>query len=102
MERYDKLVRDNIPSLLDEKKVPYEKHTADQEEFKARLIEKLGEEIAEFQEAGSPEELADVIEVVKALLELPEYGDVEAIRLKKRAERGGFEKRIIMKGEKTS
>ena len=49
---------------------------------------------------GDPEELADVLEVVEALKKLPDYENVEELRKKKFEERGGFEKRIILKGDK--
>jgi predicted house-cleaning noncanonical NTP pyrophosphatase (MazG superfamily) len=50
--------------------------------------------------AKNEEELADIIEVVEALKKLPEFVNVEEIRIKKLKERGGFEKKIIIKGEK--
>lgn len=100
MESYNKLVRDKIPEILDEKGISYEKRIASLEEYKVELIKKLGEEIQEFSEAGDPEELADVVEVIEALKRLPEYSDVEAVRQKKREERGGFDEKIILKGQK--
>ncbi|MFM2331151.1 MAG: hypothetical protein RLZZ26_658 [Candidatus Parcubacteria bacterium] len=100
MEQYNKLVRDRIPEILDGKGVSYEKRVATFEEYKTELIKKLAEEVAEFGEAGAPEELADVLEVVSALKELPEYKNVEQLRQQKLAERGGFRGRIILKGEK--
>ena len=100
MESYNKLVRDKIPEILDEKGVSYERRVASSEEYKAELIKKLGEEIQEFSEAGDPEELADVVEVIEALKKLPEYSEVEVIRQKKREERGGFDEKIILKGQK--
>jgi predicted house-cleaning noncanonical NTP pyrophosphatase (MazG superfamily) len=100
MTAYNKLVRDKIPEILDAKGVPYEKRIASTDEYKAELIKKLQEEAAEFAEAGSIEELADVLEVVHALKQLTEYADAETVREKKRDERGGFDQRIILKGEK--
>lgn len=100
MATYNKLVRDRIPELLDGKGVPYEQRTASPEEYKTELIKKLVEEAAEFSEAGSPEELADVLEVIDALKTLPIYTSVDELQIKKRTERGGFSKRIILKGEK--
>jgi predicted house-cleaning noncanonical NTP pyrophosphatase (MazG superfamily) len=100
MESYNKLVRDRIPEILDGKGIPYEKRVASPEEYKNALIKKLSEETAEFSEAGDSEELADVLEVIEALRNLPEYKDVETLRLKKREERGGFDGKIILKGEK--
>ena len=100
MESYNKLVRDKIPEILDGKGIPYEEKIASDEEYKVELIKKLGEEIVEFTKEGDPEELADVAEVIEALKKLPEYANVDEIRLKKKEERGGFDKKIILKGEK--
>ena len=100
MESYNKLVRDKIPEILDGKGVPYEKRIASPEEYKEELIKKLAEEVGEFSEAGDPAELADVLEVIEALRKLPEYADVETLRLQKREERGGFDEKVILKGEK--
>ncbi len=100
MENYNKLVRDKIPEILDEKGVSYERRTASPEEYKAELIKKLGEEAAEFIADPSPEELADIMEVIEALRKLPEYSNVEDVRAKKLQERGGFKDRIILKGQK--
>lgn len=46
------------------------------------------------------EELADLLEVIKALEDLPEFKDLESVRNKKAEERGGFDKGIILSGEK--
>jgi predicted house-cleaning noncanonical NTP pyrophosphatase (MazG superfamily) len=100
MESYNKLVRDNIPEILDKKGVSYEKRIASLDEYKTELIKKLGEEVAEFSEAGDPEELADVMEVIEALRTLAEYSTVESLRQEKKEKRGGFDKRIILKGQK--
>lgn len=101
MESYNKLVRDKIPEILDQKGISYEKRIASEEEYKTELIKKLGEEAQEFLESGgSIEELADVLEVLESLKSLPEYQEVEQVRLSKREERGGFEERVMLKGEK--
>lgn len=100
MAKYNKLVRDFIPEYLDSKGISYEKRIADIEEYKLELMKKLDEEIKEFIEAKNTEELADIVEVVEALKKLPEFANVEEIRLEKLKEKGGFEKRIILKGEK--
>ena len=100
MTQYNKLVRDKIPEILDTKGVVYEKRTATEEEYKTELIKKLREELGEFEVASDVEELADIMEVVEAFKLLSEYSDVEEVRKKKKEERGGFEQRIILKGEK--
>ncbi len=64
-------------------------------------MKKLFEEVQEFAEIGSAEELADVLEVINAIRKLPEYGqEVENIRKQKLEEKGGFEQKFILKGEK--
>ena len=100
MTNYNKLVRDKIPEILDAKGISYEKRIASPEEYKEELIKKLGEECEEFLQSSVPEELADIIEVIDALKKLPEYSAVEMVRKEKLEERGGFEKRIILKGQK--
>lgn len=100
MEQYNKLVRDKIPDILDNKGISYEKRIATREEYKVELIRKLEEEVKEFSEAGSPEELADVIEVIEALKRLSDYASVEELRKKKSDEKGAFNNMIILKGEK--
>jgi predicted house-cleaning noncanonical NTP pyrophosphatase (MazG superfamily) len=98
--KYNKLVRDRIPEILDQKKIPYEQRIANSEEYKAELIKKLQEEISEFTENPTSEELADIMEVIIAMRTLPDFSDVEEIRRQKREDRGGFDKRFILKGEK--
>ena len=99
MKKYNKLVRDKIPELLGRKGVSYQKRIASEDEYKIALLKKLKEEIKEFNEDNSPEELADVIEVILALKKLKEYRDTEKIRIKKAKERGTFKKRIILRGQ---
>lgn len=98
---YQKLVRDRIPEILDTKGVLYDKRIADDAEYRVELIKKLQEEAQEFVDSkGAVEELADVLEVVRALATLPEYAQLEEIRHKKAGESGAFEKRYIVRGEK--
>ncbi len=100
MVKYNKLVRDKIPEMLDKKNISYVKRIATFVEYKKELIKKLQEEAKEFSVKGEAEELADVLEVIRALKKLPEYKNVEIVRKKKLKERGGFNKRIILKGQK--
>lgn len=100
MVSYNKLVRDKIPEILDEKGISYEQRIASDEEYRDELIKKLVEEVEEFVEDESVEELGDVIEVINSLKTLPEYNGVENAREEKLNKKGGFEKRFILKGEK--
>jgi len=98
MTRYDKLVRDNIPEIIRAKGVEPKLHIADDAEYWTKLKAKLAEEVAEFAESESAEELADIWEVIEAIMEYKGYtpAGVGAAKVKKAAERGGFKKRIIL------
>jgi len=62
------------------------------------LRTKLHEEIAEYEESGKLEELADILEILHALAStggnMPE--ELEAVRAHKANERGGFAERIFL------
>jgi len=95
---YNKLVRDKIPQIIREDgRIPVT-HIADDDEYRQMLIAKLAEEVSEFSESGAAEELADVLEVVRALCQCHGHSieDIEQLRVSKRQERGGFEDRIIL------
>jgi len=96
-ESYNKLVRDKIPEHLDTKGISYEQSTATVKEWGERCLKKLEEEVREFLEAGDIEELADILEIIDEIKKLPEFANVEEVRKKKLEEKGGFEKRIILK-----
>ena len=99
MKTYDKLVRDRIPEIIEARgaKASF-RACADDEEYLVRLVAKLKEEVDEFDRDRNAEELADVLEVVRALSARLGFdlADVEALRLKKAEERGAFEKRLIL------
>lgn len=99
-----KLVRDNIPEIIrqnDGIETIFRIASSDLE-FREVLDAKLDEEISELRSAPDKlsiaEEIADVIEVLLALAAQDGYtpAQIEEIRQKKRAKRGGFEKRIIL------
>lgn len=97
--RYDKLVRDLIPEIIASKGKRATFHAcADDNEYLTRLVAKLREEVDEFDRDRNAEELADILEVIKALcLRLGfDPREVEALRQKKELERGGFEKRLVL------
>ncbi|MEU9706781.1 nucleoside triphosphate pyrophosphohydrolase [Streptomyces sp. NPDC047981] len=102
---YGKLVRDSIPQIIREGGAEPVTYVAGPEEYRNRLRDKLGEEVAEFLEAddaSAPEELADVLEVVHALAaDLGvDAGQLEKIREVKASERGGFADRIVWTGNR--
>ena len=97
--RYDKLVRDRIPAILEAKGKRFSVRYVDEGyEKRAYLKRKLIEEVDEFLECPSIEELADVQEVVFALLDSMAYTreELEAAREVKKASRGAFEDNCIL------
>lgn len=95
---YDKLVRDNIPEILEKHGSQIKTYICDEEEYITRLKNKLQEEVNEFLEDNTAEELADIIEVLYALAKTKKISpeQLEAIRQKKLKKRGGFDKKIIL------
>ena len=95
-----KLVRDKIPEIIiaDGKKPII--RILDNDEYLQELDKKLNEEIAEYQADKSVEEMADVLEVLQAICIARGYTlqQLEEVRRKKAAERGGFKKRIYWEG----
>lgn len=99
---YTKLVRDKIADLFGRENNEVQLSTLSGLEYKIALAKKLQEEALEFSQAKSKgeeiEELADVLEVIHAILsELGvQYAQLEHIRRKKLNLRGGFKKRICL------
>ncbi|WP_416973659.1 nucleoside triphosphate pyrophosphohydrolase [Streptomyces sp. 4F14] len=105
MDSYGKLVRDRIPQIIRADGTEPVTYTADPDEYRHRLRDKLREEVAEFLEAdgaGALEELADVLEVVHALAADLGVGvdRLEEVRRAKADERGGFADRIVWTGNR--
>lgn len=92
-----KLVRDRVPEILQSTGASPKFHVASEEEFEAKLREKLIEEAREFSANGEIEELADILEVIRTFCELKNTSpdELESIRLKKAEERGSFSRRLI-------
>lgn len=98
MTKYHKLVRDKIPEIIKKKGEWCRYHTADSEEYRLKLAEKLVEEAQEFQESGSREELTDLFEVVDAILKDRQWSraDIEKNQSQKARKRGAFDERIVL------
>jgi predicted house-cleaning noncanonical NTP pyrophosphatase (MazG superfamily) len=96
--KYDKLVRDRIPEIIRKRGGVPLTHTADDPEYGQKLKEKLREEVKEFLEKDTAEELADILEVIEALCAFRgiDREELERLRRQKAAERGGFRGRVIL------
>ena len=95
---YNKLVRDRIPEIIEQTGKTCTCSILSDEDYLKMLDEKLNEELAEYQEDKSMEELADLLEVIKAvaLARGSSFEKVEEIRRAKAEKRGGFDKRIYL------
>ena len=96
---YHKLVRDRIPEIVEADGKTCICETLSHEEYLRLLDEKLNEELAEYQESKSLEELADLFEVMQAVVRARGWTmeQLESLRAEKAAKRGSFEKKLLLK-----
>lgn len=101
--QFNKLVRDNIVPIIEEEgySCSYEQITG-QKDIHRVLIEKLKEEVSEFDENPSIEEMADILEVIDTLKKTCNIDDnkLQKYKEKKKAKKGGFDKLIFLKEAK--
>ncbi len=95
---YGKLVRDKIPEITKASGSNPVTRILDDKEYLKELIKKLEEEVKEFKDEPSAEELADIQEITIALrLALGlKAKELENIRKQKAAKNGSFKKRIFL------
>lgn len=96
---YNKLVRDRIPEMIEASGKECIVEVLPRDAYIQALDMKLNEELAEYQQSKSLEELADLLEVMGAVVKARGYTweDLTRVRKEKRAERGAFDQRIYLK-----
>ena len=96
---YHKLVRDRIPEIIESDGKICVCETLSDEDYISLLDQKLDEELAEYQASKSLEELADLLEVIQAVVKARGWTveELEQVRAEKATKRGGFEKKILLK-----
>jgi len=96
--KYNKLVRDNIPQILQKHGSQIKTYICDDNEYIEKLRKKLQEEVAEFLQDETIEELADILEVIYSLAKHKKTSkqELETIRKEKLKKRGGFDKKIVL------
>ena len=97
--KYNKLVRYKIPKIIAESGKTCKTETLSDEQYIKMLNKKLLEEVREYLENESVEELADIGEVMHAILAYKNVSTQEfhRVRMEKRSSRGGFEDKILLK-----
>ena len=96
---YNKLVRDRIPEIIETDGKTCITEILSDTQYLEMLDTKLNEELAEYQESKSLEELADLLEVMQAVVEARGWSweQLEQVRQEKAAQRGGFARKILLK-----
>lgn len=96
---HNKLVRDKIPQIIEASGKTCLTEVLSQEDYLKELDRKLSEELSEYQQSKALEELADLLEVMGALVKARGYtwDDLTRVRKEKRAVRGAFDQRIYLK-----
>ena len=96
--KYYKLVRDKIPEIIINSGKDCTTEILSDDEYLKMLDEKLSEELAEYRHSNSMEELADLLEVMAAVVKARgwTWEELESLRAAKKAERGGFDQKILL------
>ena len=99
---YNKLVRDRIPEIIAASGKICTTEILSEDAYLEKLDEKLNEELAEYQQSKSLQELADLLEVMEAVVKARGYNweDLLRVQNEKRDARGSFHKRILLKETK--
>lgn len=97
-ENAPKVVRDKIPEIIWNSGRECAVKELSDHEFLVELERKLGEELAEYLESKELEELADLLEIISRIAELRSSSkeSLEALRLQKKLQKGGFEKNLLL------
>lgn len=98
MPIYNKLVRDRIPAIIEAGNKKFTMNVLNTTQHEVEIKRNLIEELKEYQEPSTNEEaveeLADLLELIYALLPLHDSNmeELEKVRVAKREKRGGFDK----------
>ena len=97
--KYNKLVRDRIPEIIEASGRTCVTEILSDEDYLLMVDAKLDEELAEYHADQNIEELADLLEVIRACAVARGYTleELERVREEKAAKRGGFAKKILLK-----
>ena len=96
--KYNKLVRDKIPEEIENQGKECKYEILDDEKYSKELDKKLLEEVNEYISDHSEKEMADVQEVLKAIIKYRNIDEkrVEELRKAKELKKGGFYNKIYL------
>jgi predicted house-cleaning noncanonical NTP pyrophosphatase (MazG superfamily) len=95
---YHKAIRDKIPEIIRNSGNHCEVKIITDPEFLVAMEKKLHEELAEYEETKSIEELVDLLEVIYRIAELKgiNENEIAVMRKQKNDDRGGFSKNLFL------
>jgi len=98
MKIYNKLVRDLIPQIIRNNGQECSFRQISDDDFLLFAENKLDEEVSEYHQEHTIEELIDIIEVIESIAESRgvSWHELEQIRKVKREEKGGFSNKILL------
>ena len=99
VKNYNKFVRDRIPEIIEASGKTCITEMLSNEEYLKMIDAKLDEELAEYRKDQNIEELADLLEVIRAAAIARGYTieELEKVRTEKAVKRGAFEKKLLLK-----
>ena len=98
MVTYNKAIRDKIPEIIKNSGYDFNIKKLSDGDFLSELEKKLGEELEEYNQSKSVEELADILEIIYRISELKgtKKEQLEELRIKKAKDRGAFNKNLFL------
>lgn len=98
IKKYNKLVRDRIPEIIEASGKTCVTEILSDEEYLKMIDAKLDEELAEYHRNQNIEELADLTEVIHTAVIARGYTleNLERVRAEKASKRGGFHQKILL------
>jgi predicted house-cleaning noncanonical NTP pyrophosphatase (MazG superfamily) len=98
VQTHNKAIRDKIPEIIRATGQNCKIITMSDGDFLLQMERKLSEEVDEYKQSKSPEELADILEVVYRIAELlgVKKEELERMRQEKEVKRGAFSKNLFL------
>lgn len=92
---YQKLVRDNIPAIIEKNGETCVTRTLSDKEYEDALMNKLHEEVAELLEAYTAKDVMEVLYAMGKTCAVSKR-EIEQVRSQKASEKGIFSKKIFL------